>query len=132
MSAQGNVAVVQKLYADFGEGNIAGVLGALTEDVVWIEPDAGKSPLAGVGRSREDVAEFFRILDDVAETEAFEPREYIAADDKVVVLGYYRFRVRASGRHWEAEWAMVFALRNGKISYFRFYGDTAAEAAAFE
>lgn len=132
MNASENVAVVQKLYADFGEGNVAGVLDALTEDIVWVEPEAGKSPLAGVARGREEVAEFFRILDAVAETKAFEPREYVAQGDKVIALGRYRFRVRASGKHWEAEWAMAFTLRNGRISHFQFYGDTAAEAAAFD
>jgi ketosteroid isomerase-like protein len=132
MSAQENKAVVHKLYDDFGKGNIVEILNALTEDVVWIEPEAGRSPVAGVARGREEVAEFFRILDEVAETEAFEPREYVAQGDKVIALGSYRFRVRASGKYWESEWAMAFTLSDGRISHFRFYGDTAAEAAAFE
>ena len=131
MNEQANVNTVRQVYADFGEGNIAAVLDSLTEDVVWVEPEAGKSPLSGVARGREEVSEFFRVLDEVSQTEAFEPREFVAQGDKVVVLGYYRFRVRETGKRWESEWAMVFTLRDGQVAHFQFYGDTAGEAAAF-
>lgn len=131
MSEKNNVKVVKQIYTDFGEGNVAGILKSLTEDVVWVEPEAGNSPVGGTARGRDEVAEFFRMLDEVAETEAFEPREFIAQGDKVIVLGYYRFRVKATGKGWEAEWAMVFTFRDGQVAHFQFYGDTAAEAAAF-
>lgn len=131
MSESGNVGTIRQIYADFGEGNISGVLDSLTEDVVWVEPEAGKSPVSGVARGRQEVAEFFRVLDDVSETEAFEPREFVAQDNKVVVLGYYRFRVKATGKRWESEWAMAFTFRHGLIAHFQFYGDTLGEAAAF-
>ena len=132
MTEQANVAVVQQLYADFGEGNVEGILNVLTEDVSWKEPPAGKSPLAGTWTGHEGVANFFRTVDEVTETEDFQPQEYIAQEDKVVVLGYYRFRAKSTGKRWESEWAMVWTLRDGKIAEFQFFGDTAAEAAAFE
>ncbi len=75
--------------------------------------------------------EFFRTVDEVTETESFEPREFIAQGNKVVALGYYKFLSKPTGKTWEAEWAMVWTFREGKVAEFQFFGDTAAEAAAF-
>ena len=109
-----------------------GILNALTEDVTWKEPPAGKSPLSGTWHGHDGVADFFRTIDEVSETEEFQPKEYIAQGNKVVVLGYYKFLATLTGKHWESEWAMLFTLRDRKIAEFQFFGDTGAEAAAFE
>jgi len=132
MSEQDNVDVVRQLYSDFGEGNVEGILNVLTEDVEWKEPHAGKSPLAGTWHGHEGVADFFRTVDEVTETEDFQPKDYIAQGNKVVVLGHYRFLVKSTGKRWGSEWAMVWTLRDAKIAEFQFFGDTEAEAAAFE
>jgi uncharacterized protein len=70
------------------------------------------------------------VLGESVEFEQFEPQEYIAQGDKVVVLGHERQRVKATGEVVEDDWAMVFTLRGGKITKFRNYEDTAAVAAA--
>ena len=132
MSEQNNIDTVSQLYADFGEGNVEGILNVLTEDVQWKEPPAGKSPLAGTWEGHKGVEDFFRTIDETCETEDFQPKEFIAQGNKVVVLGYYRFLVKSTGKRWESEWSMVFTFRDGKISEFQFFGDTRAEAAAFE
>jgi len=49
----------------------------------------------------------------------------------VVALGYYKFLSKPTGKTWEAEWAMVWTFREGKVAEFQFFGDTPAEAAAF-
>ncbi len=131
MSEQQNVKIVQQIYADFGQGNIPGVLSALADDVVWKQPPAGSSPLAGTYHGRGQVGEWFSKMDEVSEAESFEPREYIAQGDKVVALGYYRFLSKSTGKSWESNWAMVWTFREGKVADFQFFGDTAAEAAAF-
>ena len=42
--------------------------------------------------------EFFKVLGESSEFEVFEPQEYIAQGDKVVVLGHERQRIRATGQ----------------------------------
>jgi ketosteroid isomerase-like protein len=39
--------------------------------------------------------------------------------------------VKSTGRAFDNDWAMVFTLREGKITGFRSYEDTGAVAAAF-
>ena len=62
--------------------------------------------------------------------EAFEPRQFIAQEDTVVVLGSYRGTARETGRRFATEWAQVFTLREGKVTKFREYADTANMADA--
>jgi ketosteroid isomerase-like protein len=130
MSEQENVKIVQQLYADFGQGNMPGVLSVMTEDVIWKQPATGPAPFAGTIRGREQLGEWFGQMDTVSEVEAFEPRDFIAHKDKVVVLGNYKYRSRATGKNWESDWAMVWVVKNGKITMGQIIEDTLAQANA--
>lgn len=128
MSAEKNIQIVRKAYADFSQGNIAGVLDAFADDIEWISP--GSNALSGERHGKEEVAGFFRTLGGLWEFLAFEPREYFTAGDRVVVLGRYEVRSRQTGRTAATHWAMVWTFRNGKAIHFQEYMDTAALEAA--
>jgi len=125
MSEQDNVRVVQEMFADFGRGNIAGVLDRLTDDIEWRLGGPTEIVYAGTRRGRDQVAEFFKLLGETAEFEVFEPQDYIAQGDRVVVLGHERQRLKKTGDVVEIDWAMVFTLRDGKIARYRSFEDTA-------
>jgi ketosteroid isomerase-like protein len=132
MGDQTNVEVVQQIYAAFGAGDIPTLLDLLTDDVEWTLQGPSVIPWAGTHHGREKVAtEFFAMLGKTLEFEQFEPREFVAQGDTVVVLGYERCLVRSTGRTFEQEWAHVYTLRNGKIAKGRFLEDTAAQVVAF-
>jgi uncharacterized protein len=57
--------------------------------------------------------------------ERFEPAEFIAQGDKVVVLGHCAAKTPA-GKRFVSDWVMVFALRNGKVVSFQEFTDSAA------
>jgi len=80
---------------------------------------------------KQDVAQFFDELGQAQEAELFEPQEVIAEGDKVMVMGQAKWTVRANGNHYEYPWAHAFTIRDGKISRFQQYYDTAATEAAF-
>jgi ketosteroid isomerase-like protein len=104
----------------------------LTDDVVWVTPGPpDQLPAAGMRHGRAEVAQFFSVLNDTEEIQQFEPREFIAQDDKVVALIKYRSRIRATGRTVDTELVHIFTLRDGKIAEFREFFDTAAALAAF-
>jgi ketosteroid isomerase-like protein len=131
MSEQQNVQLVQQAYDAFKRADIAGVLKTLTEDVDWFIPGPKEIiHFAGRRRGPQQVAEFFGALAQTQTAEQFEPREFIASQNKVVVLGLQRWRVNSTGRTYEDEWAHVFTIENGRITKFQEYHDTAAEAAA--
>lgn len=124
MSAEENIQVAQKGYADFGRGDIPALLDAMDENVVWITPDIGQAP-GGTYKGKAGVARFFQEVGETWEFKSFEPREYLASGDRVVVLGSYAFTSRSTGRSGSCEWAMVWTLRGGKLVHFQEYTDTA-------
>jgi uncharacterized protein len=132
MSEQTNADVVQRGYEAFGRGDIPAFLELLTDDVEWIQQGPPVIPFAGTRHGHEGVMEYFSLLGESLEFEQFEPREFVAQDDTVVVLGFERSLGKATGRTVEQEWAHVYTLRDGKIAKGRFFEDTAAYVAALE
>jgi ketosteroid isomerase-like protein len=127
-----NIRTVRALFACFGQGDIAGAVSLMTDDVEWhVEGRPEVVPWAGMRRGREQVARFFTILSETVELQQLEPSELIARDDAVVVLGRELSRVKSTDRVCHSAWAMVFSLRNGQIARFHEYHDTGAWAAAY-
>lgn len=130
MSAEENVQLVKNGYAAFGRGDIQGLLDLLSGDVEWEIPGQGL-PLAGTYLGHDGVARFFQKLGEDAEIQAFEPREFVAQDDQVVVIGWERGIIRATNRPFETNWVMAFTIRDGKVSRFREFANTLAIANAY-
>jgi len=131
MTEQSNVQLVQQAYAAFGRADIDGILQTLAESVDWFIPGPiGMIPFAGRRHGPQEVAAFFGVLASTQTAERFEPLEFIASGNRVVVLGTQRWYVHSTGRTYEDEWVHLFTIENGKITVFAEYHDTEAEAAA--
>lgn len=132
MSEQDNTQIVKEAYAAFKRGDIPAILNMLADDVKWLLPGpTDLVPVAGMRHGREEVGQFFSTLDESQEAKEFEPQEFIAQDDKVVVLGRYTWRVKSTGREFSSDWAHAFTLRDSKVVGFQEYYDTNACADAF-
>lgn len=128
-----NTKVVQDAYAAFGRGDIPALLGYLTDDVSW-QPVIGTSaqvPFSGRRKGKAAVADFFRIVAEAEDFQQFEPREFVAQGDKVVAIGHYKATSKSTRKSFEADFVMVFALRNGQVYDFREFTDSAAIDASF-
>jgi hypothetical protein len=132
LGARTNVEAVQETYEAVGRGDIPALLDLLTNDVEWTFQGPSVIPFAGTRRRREGVAEFFSLVGENLEFERFEPREFVAQGETVVVLGFERSRIKPTGRTFEQEWAHVYKLRDGKVAEFLALEDTAAHAVAFD
>ena len=131
MSEQTNADVVRQVYEAFGSGDIPAMLGMLTDDVEITLQGPPVLPYAGTHRGHESFAEFVSLLGETLEFERFEPREFVAQGDTVVVLGDDRSLVKSTGRAFEEEWAHVYTLRDDKIAKGLLIEDTAAQVVAF-
>ena len=58
------------------------------------------------------------------------PQHFIAQGDRVVALGHYTAKTSAGGA-FDSDFVMVFMLRNGKVTEFQEFLDSAALNAAF-
>lgn len=128
---QQHIEQVRAAYEAFLRGDVAGVLDKLTDDVIWETQGPAEIPYAGTFKGKDGVTQFFRILADVEEPQAFEPRRFFADGDMVVVLGRYAARVKANGAHAETEWVHTFTFRDGKVAAYREYLDGAKYAQAY-
>ena len=93
-------------------------------------PPIANVPFAGTWQGREQVGEFFRKMAEVQEIVEFEPEDFVAQGDKVVVLGRFWMHVKATGRDSRSEWAHVWTVKEGAITHMQEYVDTAAVSRA--
>ncbi len=129
---QTNIQIVKDAYAAFGQGDMERLMKDFSEDIHWwVAGPSDVIPFAGEHRGREEVKRFFRILDQYQQTRTFQPKDFVAQGDQVIVLGHYHAQVKKTGRDFDYEWVHVFTLRGEKIAQFREYYDTAAVVEAY-
>jgi ketosteroid isomerase-like protein len=83
-------------------------------------------PIAGLRRNPTEVADFFAAVASFDELPVFEPREFIEAGEHVTVLGYQEAVTMDTKQRYKSEWVHVTTVRNGKITRWRGFTDTAA------
>jgi ketosteroid isomerase-like protein len=87
MKEEDNVQILRDAYAAFTRGDIPAVMKAFASDIEWHTPGLKEAPYVGRRRGTSEVGRFFVQVGETVEFTAFEPREYIAQGDRVVVLG---------------------------------------------
>jgi ketosteroid isomerase-like protein len=126
VSADENTRAAQGGYEAFGRGDMAALAELMTDDIEWMSPgDPDHNPNAGTFNGKEAVLGWFGGLGSSLDFTTFEPREFIAQNDKVVSLVF-----RKTGRTLVNHEAHVWTFRDGKVARFQIYEDTAAVAAA--
>ena len=128
-----NTTIVQEAYAAFLRGDVTTLLGLMSDDIVWepVQGTASHVPFSGKRQGKPAVAEFFQLVATHDDFTQFEPREFVAQGDVVVAVGHYRSITKPSGKTFDADFAMVFTLKDGKLVRFREFTDSAAVNAAF-
>jgi uncharacterized protein len=127
-----NKKFVQDLYAAFMRGDIQAIVDACAPDVTWgIVGREQDLPMLGIRSGKAGVAVFFQTMHDIHDITEFEPKTFVAAEDKVFVWGRYRWIMRANGCPGENEWLHVATIQDGRIASWRGYNDTAYLVAAY-
>lgn len=126
MSETQNVETIRRGYDAFGRGDIQGLLALLDPQISWITPGPSDLPTAGTRRGHAAVGEFFQTLSGLGDVLEFEPMEFIAQGDRVVVLGTDSMRLKATGRDIAYRWAHVFTVKEGLVTAFEEVGDVSA------
>ena len=128
MNEQANVAVIQKIYAAFSAGDLQTILNNVTPDAEWINHGPATIPYAGNFTGR--IPAFFQAIADSTTEGKVVADKFIAQGDSVVSLGRYTANVRSTGAKINTPLAHIFAVRNGKVTGWVGFSDSAAVAAA--
>ena len=127
-----NTEIVRGLYDAFMRGDLDTVLDGVSPETTWSLVGRQEDvPFAGLRKGKTGVAEYFRVMADTVDINAFQPREFLAAEDKVFAWGDWQWTMRRNGVGGKDEWLNVFTLKDGKVISWRSHTDTAHLAAAW-
>jgi len=121
-----NSKAVEAMYAALGRGDVPYVIGILHPQVAWNEAEnfvyADQSPYIGPDAVLNGL--FARLG---TEWDGFSavPHQIVDGGETVVALGRYGGAYKATGVKVNAQFVHVFHFKDGKISEFQQYTDTA-------
>jgi uncharacterized protein len=122
-----NVAVLKSLYDAFGRGDIPSVMNAMSPDIRWYSAEGNPynptgEPWVGPQAILENL--FMRLG---AEWDGFavQTTAFYGAGSSVVVEGRYRGTYKPTGKSLDAQVCHVWDVKDGKVSRFQQYVDTA-------
>lgn len=121
-----SIEMVKQLYAAFGRGDVPAILERVADEVDWEFVGSPSLPYAGRRRNHAEVAAFFAAIPQADDIHVFEPREFIDGGEHVTVLGWEQSTALDTGQQFASEWVHVFTLRDGKVTRWRGFFNTAA------
>ena len=119
------VKLVQKFYTALSTGDIPTILTVLGHALEWTE--AERFPYyGGTWNSPHAVIENLLVpLGHDWQDFSAQVNDFIAQDNRVVALGTYSGTYKQTGRSMSSPFAHVWGARDGRLSYFAQYTDTA-------
>lgn len=135
MDESRNVEILRKAYELWHESRADSAerwLDLMADDVRWGSIGEGHEALsfASSGVGRATVAAYMEALTSAYELLEYRIDEFIAQGDRVVALGACRWRTRSTGVEVATAKADVFRFRDGKVTEFFEFFDTAKAVAA--
>jgi ketosteroid isomerase-like protein len=120
-----NVEIVRSAYEAFARGDIPAVLAVLDENVEWHEAEHITYWPGGpfIGRQAVLDGAFARIPQDF-EGFTIDVSRIVGCGDTVLVEARYRATARATGKPLDAQVAVVYDFRDGKVVHWQQYSDT--------
>ena len=122
-----NVDVVKKVYEAFGRGDVPAVLGAMDPGIEWHEAESHPYMPSGEAWIGPDaiVNNLFTRIGADWDGFAIHPKSFYDAGNSVIVEARYSGTFRPNGKSLDAQVCHLWDVRNGKITRFQQYVDTA-------
>lgn len=119
--------VIQRLYTAFGKGDLPGVLALLDPNVDWREAQSSPYQRSGEGWVGLDavVANLFEPMAAHWAEFVVHPRVFHDSGDVVTVEGRYSATHNETGRALDCQFCHVWTVKDGLITKFQQYMDTA-------
>ena len=112
----------RQAYDAFVRGDIQGLLSLCHPDIEW--EYYGAVPWSGRRSGHDGVRQFFEIIAQKLDFEAFEPGAYIGDDETVAVRGRTAAKAKGTSHRFDNLWVHFFSVRDGRISRYEGYDTT--------
>ncbi|MFV0385533.1 nuclear transport factor 2 family protein [Paracoccus sp. (in: a-proteobacteria)] len=116
--------------------------GEMDQALAMVAPDAhligsrpepsSDNPIFGTHIGPNGARAFFTAFGEVIEPGEFNITDKFGTDTQACLYGQFRHKVRATGRPFPSDWALVTQVSSGKLVLYHFYEDTAALAEAMQ
>lgn len=83
-------------------------------------------------RGHDGVRQFIKNLGDSYDTQEFTAHKSLGDDEHAVMWGHFKHVIKPTGHLFVSDWALVCAVKEGKITHYQFYEDTAALEQCFD
>jgi len=130
MNEQQNIQLIKDVYAAFGAGDIQTILSHLADDADWTNYGPSVVPYAGSYKGRAEIAKFFEAIANSTTDAKVVADEFIGQGDTVVATARYIATVRHNGAQIDTPLAHIFTVKDGKITRWQGFSDSAKVAAA--
>jgi ketosteroid isomerase-like protein len=124
---------LKQFFAAFGKGDVEGVVGSFDPSATIVAVRAGVrdgkelyGSYSGTLGAREFVANLGRTFD----TQAFSVDALAADGELAFARGSFMHRVKATGKPFSSDWALMCVVRGRKIVEYRFFEDSASFVSA--
>jgi len=126
VSSPDNLSVIDKIYKDFGKGDVPSVLAALDANVVWNEAEgnawADGNPYKGPDAVLNGV--FARVGSDYEYFNTKDVQLHEMSNNQVFATMRYNGKLKKNGVVIDAQAAHFWTLKDGKVIAFQQYVDT--------
>lgn len=126
-----NIELVKQLYFAFSKKDINAILGLLSEDVEWGEPENPYNPAGGTKRGHSGFLEWLNIGRNAEDILALEPKRFLCDSDSVAVVGYMKCLAKTTGKIYESDFVHFVIVNDNKICKFQEFFDTYTAGEAF-
>ena len=123
----GNVEQISEMYGAFARGDLDAILGAMDPNIEWREAEGNPYEPTGNAWIGPDAIVQNLFVKLATEWDGFSvnPKEFHDAGDTVVVEARYTGTHKQTGKNLDAQVCHVFRLRDGKVTSFQQFVDTA-------
>ena len=122
-----NLAAARAVYDAFGKGDVQAILDGCAPNIVWHSGGTREDfPVFGPRTGLDGVKSFFKDVAENNQFSLFEPRDFFANGDKVVVTGHYTMTQKKTGKPVDSDWAHIFTFKGGKLAAWRELNDSTA------
>nr|WP_047166634.1 nuclear transport factor 2 family protein [Sphingomonas sp. Y57] len=128
-SDQDSAGVVRRFFEAFNAGDMEAAFAALSPDIEWTyHGPRDRIPFAGTFVGHAGVQDFFARAGEVIEVKEMTPLALVGVGDRVFGRGIEHSRSLATGREYRVQWSHIYAVKDGLMTRFDEFIDTAAVA----
>ena len=126
-----NLELVMSLYDAFAKKDIETMLGFLSADLEWGEPENPFNPAGGTKKGHAGFLEWLNIGKNTEDILYLEPKRFLTDKDSVAVIGFMKCRAKSTNKIYESDFVHFIVIKDNKILKFQEFFDTYIAGEAF-